>query len=159
MTGQLNLLLHNLPEEGEKGLTDYDSFKKHVTGNLSRSDITIILGTSGCGKTRLCLETLCHNFGLYLIACPYSIGSSDLDESACWTRDNIADKSSKDAEGIAVQAVISCVVGRLLLLQHLFDIAEKHNTTMVPKSWLFLQLNHTIFRDLRSIFRDVEVLM
>ncbi|RGB41977.1 hypothetical protein C1646_253918 [Rhizophagus diaphanus] len=155
INGRPNLLLHNLPEEGEKGLTDYDSFKKHVAESLPRGDKTIILGTSGCGKTRLCFETLCHNFGLYLIAYPYSIGSSDLEESARWTKDNITNKSSKDAEKIAVQAVISCVVGRLLLLQHLFDVAEEHNATMVPKSWLFLQLDHIIFRDLRLIFRDV----
>ena len=156
ISGQLNLLLHNLPEEGEKGLTDYDSFKKHVKAIRPRSDKTIILGTSGCGKTRLCFETLCHNFGIYLIAYPYGVGSMDLEQSARWTKDNIENKSAKDAERIAVQAVISCVVGRLLLLQHLFDVAKKHNATMAPRSWLFLQLGHILLIDLQLIFKNVS---
>jgi hypothetical protein len=83
---------------------------------LPRGDKTIILKTSDCGKTCLCFETLCHNFGLYLISYPYSIGSSNLEKAACWMRDNVADKSAKDAEGIAVQAMSSCVVGKAALL-------------------------------------------
>ncbi|CAI2193549.1 6713_t:CDS:2, partial [Funneliformis geosporum] len=102
----------------EQGLTDYDSFKKHVAESIPKSDKTIILRTSGYGKTRLCIETLCHNFGLYLIAFSYSIGSLDLEESACWMKDNIADKSAKVAEGIAVQTMITiiCITGSSLSL-------------------------------------------
>ncbi|CAB4426432.1 unnamed protein product [Rhizophagus irregularis] len=53
---------------------------------------------------------------------------------------------------------MSCIVGHLLLLKHLFNVAGQHNTIMVPKSWLFLQLSHIIIRELYLIFRDVEVL-
>jgi hypothetical protein len=155
VNGKPNLLLHNLPEKDEEGLTDYGSLKNHIKENLANSNKTIILGTSGCGKTRLCLEALCHNYGLYLIAYPYDVGSMDLEESARWTKDNIENKQPNEAERIADLAVMSCIVGRLFLLQHLFGVAEKHDIIMAPKSWLILQLNHTIIRELGSIFRKV----
>ncbi|CAB5388390.1 unnamed protein product [Rhizophagus irregularis] len=77
-----NILVANSSNspEGERGLTDYDSFEKHIKENLANS----ILGTSGCGKTRLCFEALCQNYGLYLVVFPYSVGSVDLEESARW---------------------------------------------------------------------------
>lgn len=69
----------------------------------------------------LCFEALCHNY-LYVVAFPYSIGPNNLELAASWTRDNIKSKQSKEAERLVGQAVMSCIVGRLLLLQH-FNIS------------------------------------
>ncbi|CAB4426554.1 unnamed protein product [Rhizophagus irregularis] len=56
-TNRIHILRHQ-KKIGERGLTDYDSFEKHIKENLANS----ILGTSGCGKTRLCFEALCQNY-------------------------------------------------------------------------------------------------
>uniref|UniRef100_U9STA2 Uncharacterized protein n=2 Tax=Rhizophagus irregularis TaxID=588596 RepID=U9STA2_RHIID len=58
--------MYNLPDQNEKG-----------NENLENSNKTVILGTTGCGKTRLCFEALSQNYGLYLVASPYSVGSVD----------------------------------------------------------------------------------
>ena len=105
------MLLHNLPEQGINSLADYNSLKDLIDDNFTNRDKIIILGTSSCGKTRLCFEALCHNYGLYLISFPYKIGSNDLEISSHWTKDNINNKGPKEILRIAERAVMSCIVG------------------------------------------------
>ncbi|CAI2167545.1 19380_t:CDS:10 [Funneliformis geosporum] len=79
---------------------------------LSTSGTTVVLGTFGCGKTRLCFEALYQNYGLYLVAYTYNIGSNELELAARWTKDNIENKQPKEAENLeewAIMPALDCI--------------------------------------------------
>ncbi|PKY47213.1 hypothetical protein RhiirA4_403205, partial [Rhizophagus irregularis] len=67
--------------------------------------MTIVMGTSGCGKTRLCLELLCRNYGLYFVAVPLSFGAKDFEDASVWTKNEIHGKEPDEAKKLAERAV------------------------------------------------------
>ncbi|PKC13645.1 hypothetical protein RhiirA5_496000 [Rhizophagus irregularis] len=128
---------------------------------------TVILGTSGCGKTRLCFEALCQNYGLYLVVLPYSVGSVDLEESARWTRDKIQDKQPKEAlrsgqelylifrdvEGLNsfCQTILKDIKDKFTeIFPIVYDEAQSH-TTYLPETFHSVQLNKDRARPFFSI--------
>ncbi|CAI2188787.1 18256_t:CDS:2 [Funneliformis geosporum] len=154
--GNPNLLLYNLPRKNEDCLTDCEHLEAELKRNAS-SSMTIIMGTSGCGKTRLCLELLCRNYGLYFVAESWNLGSDDLELATEWTKEKINVKPEPEpdeAKNIAECAVWSCITGRLFLLNHLFCMAKERDCAMEPKSWLIFQLNHRLISELSIRFRE-----
>src|SRR5688572_5485100 len=69
--GAPSLLLHKLPEPGPdcKPLTRAENVLKAMKQAIdNNSNMLIMLGVSGCGKTRTCYEVLCTTYGLYFVA-------------------------------------------------------------------------------------------
>lgn len=88
--GSPYLLLHALPEKGEKGLSAADRLLDTIKGtrNLYGGQATQLgrvlfaLGVSGCGKTRTVKEVLCAEFGFYLnFSTEHEAGTSVLGEA------------------------------------------------------------------------------
>jgi hypothetical protein len=158
LRGNPNLLLYNLPEQNGKFLTSCEDFLC-IEQNAISNNMTVILGTSGCGKTRLCLELLCRDYGLYFVTESWNLGSDDLELATEWTRDNINIKPEPEpdvAKNLAECALWSCIAGRLSLLKYLFCMAKERNSTMEPKSWLTFQLSNRLISELSIIFRKCD---
>ena len=153
--GNPNLLLYNLPRKNEDCLTNCEHLETDLKRNIVSNFMTIVMGTSGCGKTRLCLELLCRNYGLYFVAVPLSFGAMDLSSASEWTKNEIHGKEPDEAKKLAERAVWSCVTARLVLLNHLLEMAEKLKCVMEPKSWLIFQLSHQLVNLLPVKFRDM----
>ncbi|CAB4417403.1 unnamed protein product [Rhizophagus irregularis] len=153
--GNPNLLLYNLPGKNKDYLTNCVRLEKDLERNIVSSSMTIVMGTSGCGKTRLCLELLCRNYGLYFVAVPLSFGAKDFEDASVWTKNEIHGKEPDEAKKLAERAVWSCITARLVLLNHLLEMAEKLKCEMEPKSWLIFQLSHRLINLLPVKFRDI----
>ncbi|GBB89933.1 hypothetical protein RclHR1_01680004 [Rhizophagus clarus] len=150
--GNPNLLLYNLPRKNEDCLTNCEHLEADLKRNIVSSSMTVIMGTSGCGKTRLCLELLCRNYSLYFVAVPLSFGAKDLENASTWTENAIRGKKPNEVRKLAERAVWNCITARLVLLNHLFDMAKQLNCVMEPKSWLIFQLSNHLVNDLPVIF-------
>jgi hypothetical protein len=159
LCGIPNLLLYNLPEQDGEFLTSFEDFL-HIERHAISNNMIVIMGTSGCGKTRLCLELLCRDYGLYFVTESWNLGSDDLELATEWTKDNINIKPEPEpdvAKNLAECALWSCIAGRLSLLNYLFCMARERNSIMEPKSWLTFQLNSRLISELSIIFRKCDV--
>src|SRR6266542_331906 len=71
-----SLLLHNLPGNGIiQPITQVSSIQSAMSE--AKNHLLVLLGSSGCGKTRSCYELLCCNWGLYFVASRKGNGGSD----------------------------------------------------------------------------------
>ncbi|CAG8514898.1 11657_t:CDS:2, partial [Dentiscutata heterogama] len=149
-------VLHALPKQNKEGFANIESFEAYTSGEASYNGMSFVMGTSGCGKTHLCLELLCKEYGLYFVGEPSSFGSEDLKNAAEWTMKSI-NRFPEEAKLIAERAIWSCVTARLVLLHYLLKFAKQHDMVIEPKSWLFCQLFHPILDKLQKIFINVDI--
>ena len=138
------LLVHDLPKQGKKGWT-----KSSDLMQVGRR-MTTILGTSGSGKTRLCFELLCQQYGIYFVAVPSDVlGSTDMSAltSFCESVFHSALKGTEKASNFVTRGVKCLVLSRLLVLRRLLS-REK---VITPKDWLLFQIKPRV----EGIYRDI----
>ena len=71
-----SLLLHDFPNiDIRQAITQVSSIR--LAMGKAKNNLLVLLGTSGCGKTRTCYELLCCNWGLYFIASRKENGGSN----------------------------------------------------------------------------------
>ncbi|CAG8674378.1 8350_t:CDS:1, partial [Paraglomus occultum] len=96
--------------------------------------MVVILGTSGCGKTRTCFELLSLKWGLYFLVEPGDIiGSRDLVCVIAYLQQKLTrDKSMNHTLALAV--VRCALLSQLLILDYCC-----RETSFNPHCWLLLQ--------------------
>ena len=146
-----SLLLHNRPGDGQAHL-----FKNGQEFKWVHIDpVTIIVGTTGAGKTRAIFEYLCSNYGFYFLAenDNYSnYGSKDLTKFF----GELESIGCHDKNTGFVQRYMNCALAsRMHLLLQL-----KKRVGFTPKKWLLVQIMVTKETDylnyLTEIFRKAR---
>ncbi|CAG8667488.1 3714_t:CDS:2, partial [Paraglomus occultum] len=144
--GRPILLVHNLPERGKEGLTN----SKKLMQN--QEWLNTILGASGSGKTRLCFELLCQQYGFYLVTEPTpSLGSKDVFSftrfcESVFRNDNL--NGNPESSALVTRLVGCLLLARLIVLERLvIDRKRDHKIPITPKNWLLFQLNPTVEND------------
>ena len=138
------LLVHNLPEKGKKGWTKSSDLMQEGRR------MTTILGTSGSGKTRLCFELLCQQYGIYFVAVPSDVlGSTDMSAltSFCETIFGSALEGAKETSNVVTRGVKCLVLSRLLVLRRLLSRGK----VITPKNWLLFQTKPRV----EGIYHDI----
>ncbi|CAB4403844.1 unnamed protein product [Rhizophagus irregularis] len=74
LKGRPSLLLYNLPGGDHQPITQVTKIQSAM--KKAKNNLLVLLGTSGCGKTRTCYELLCCNWGLYFVALRKGNGGS-----------------------------------------------------------------------------------
>jgi hypothetical protein len=155
-----HLLINNLSSHISETLVN-------LTNSIKSSNLLVLLGTSGCGKTRTIFEYLSSHFGFYFTfkgsrEDQYIPGSSDfqfflnrtlnhLKTHPLTCPDNTIDDNQK-----YVDRFLQCIfAARLYLFEHL---RTKIGDLLTPELWLYIQLfPERIYVD--SLFSDlVEIL-
>lgn len=141
---------------------------------LIRSSLVILLGTSGCGKTRTIFEYLTQKYGLYFTfkgsrEDQYIPGSADFQFFLERMENRLKKYPSTDFETSAdnqkyVERFVQCIfIARLYLLDYL---RRKLGDRLTPEVWLYIQLFPervyavNLFTDMVEILRhtsDVEL--
>ena len=106
---------------------------------LSRFSLVILLGTSGCGKTRTIFEYLTQKYGLYFTfkgsrEDQYIPGSADFQFFLERMENRLKKYPSTDFETSAVQCIF---IARLYLFDYL---CRKLGGRLTPEVWLYIQL-------------------
>ncbi|KAK7044912.1 hypothetical protein R3P38DRAFT_182479 [Favolaschia claudopus] len=142
-------------------LHDLGSFKhdpilsSRVDELFARGKKTVLVNTSGSGKTRLAFEGLCRHWGLYFTVFNYGardLGSNDIanvidrleldlksDVSSSTEGSRRLEQNHALAEGLIARALLA----RLLIFRMFLDIANANQgglTEEHKKRWLMLQL-------------------
>lgn len=151
-----------------------DNLSRHISQTLdglieriSSSNLLVLLGTSGCGKTRTIFEYLFSHYGFYFTfkgsrEDQYIPGSSDFQYFLERTQNRLKEHPLTNPENTIddnqnyVDRFVQCMfVARLYLFDYLF---KKIGDRLTPELWLYIQLfPERIFVD--SLFSDlVEIL-
>ncbi|KAJ7108407.1 hypothetical protein C8R43DRAFT_1162224 [Mycena crocata] len=152
-------------------LTDLGSFGDDPTLLLRLKNIfvrgkkTVLVNTSGSGKTRLLFEGLCREWGLYFTAVKDTsrLGSRDISETvdALPQHDNFSSTLPTQSEELSEQLKINhleahrhfshALLSRLLVFRMFLDIAKEAGLTEEHKNrWLLLQLAPAL-----GLYRDI----
>jgi hypothetical protein len=127
-----NLLFWNL---GEIENYDIDRLKAIIQDKIRG----VIIGTSGCGKTRTIFETLCKTYGLYFNMKKSMEGN--LDFNCCiddLERYKNSEISPDTRHRVLEQNILCLVMSRLAVLEFLLEKSPK--SSMTPEMWLLIQL-------------------
>ncbi|CAG8768406.1 12967_t:CDS:1, partial [Rhizophagus irregularis] len=142
-----SLLLHNLSGDNSITINPITQVTTIQTAmRKAKNNLLVLLGTSGCGKTRTCYELLCENWGLYFVgARKGNGGSGDIEEieNYLWKNSKITE-NFEDNRRHADHVVRCLVLSRLLIL----DECIKSSSTFNPQRWLLLQTCQKIFGSL-----------
>jgi hypothetical protein len=136
--------LGSLASETSKNLLDRIKDKAHA----------VILGTSGCGKTRTVLETLCHTYGLYLTLKETGEEKAGLDNflDAIDDLDDLKNVEPEMRQQKLNESILCLVMSRLAVLEFLIqDLGAEISCQM----WLLIQLRFD-FSDLYDHFKDLS---
>ncbi|GBB86867.1 hypothetical protein RclHR1_01330021 [Rhizophagus clarus] len=84
----------------------------------AKNSLSVLLGTSGCGKTRTYYELLCENWGLYFVStCKGNGGSDDIDVIENHIRNCLTEDWEKNRN--KVDHITRCaVLSRLLIINY-----------------------------------------
>ena len=141
-----SLLLHDLPgSDIRQAITQVSSIRSAM--GKAKNNLLVLLGTSGCGKTRTCYELLCCNWGLYFISSRKGNGGSN-DIEMIKNFVGIGDYLTEDYEENRkkVDHIARCaILSRLFILTHCI----KSSSTFNPQRWTLLQVCQKIFGKLR----------
>ncbi|CAG8748302.1 23343_t:CDS:2 [Gigaspora margarita] len=150
-----SLLLYNLPGgsiQKHKPITRISDIQSAIA--KAKNNLLVMLGTSGCGKTRTCYELLCENWGLYFVASRKGNGGSgDIEAIENYLGEKITDDlkmNRKHAEHITRCAILS----RLLILNHCINLSFNPSTFNAQR-WLLLQICQKIFGKLYNYTDDI----
>lgn len=146
-----SLLLYNLPGDNvNHPITQVSAIQSAM--RKAKDNLLVLLGTSGCGKTRTCYELLCESWGLYFVgARKGNGGSGDIEaiESYLWENKMITDDFGNNR--LNANHVVRCLVlSRLLILNECIK-----SSTFNPQRWLFLQTCQNIFGALYDYSDDL----
>eukprot|EP00761_Pharyngomonas_kirbyi_P001777 gb/GECH01001781.1/.p1 GENE.gb/GECH01001781.1/~~gb/GECH01001781.1/.p1 ORF type:complete len:148 (+),score=19.08 gb/GECH01001781.1/:1-444(+) len=105
----------------------------HSASTNPKEQLALLLGVSGCGKTRVLYESLCEEYGI-IFDCSKSFEASspDLKEVVDGTKPKDRDTASLYFE--------RAICSRLLLLCSILSLAEENNQSFTPMCWLIFQL-------------------
>ena len=151
---KFSLLLHDLPEKGEK------SFFKSAQdfSNVRNDGLTVIVGTSGAGKTRSIFEYLCSHYGFYLLAENdeyVNYGSKELTLFFSKTVLKL-DRNNQAENSEFVERYMNCALASRIYL--FLELAKEVGFT--PKKWLLVQIlldsSNDYFLKLTDIFRKAS---
>ncbi len=162
-TARPHLLIDNLSASISSCLTE-------LSTRLIQTCLVILLGTSGCGKTRTIFEYLTKKYGLYFTfkgsrEDQYIPGSSDFQFFLERMENRLKKYPSTDFETAAdnqkyVERFIQCIfIARLYLLDYL---RRKLGDRLSPEIWLYIQLfpervyADNLFTDLVEILRHTN---
>ncbi len=147
-----SLLLHDLPgSDIRQAITQVSSIRSAM--GKAKNNLLVLLGTSGCGKTRTCYELLCCNWGLYFIASRKGNGGSN-DIEMIKNFVGIGDYLTEDYEENRkkVDHIARCaILSRLFILTHCI----KSSSTFNPQRWTLLQVCQKIFGKLYNYSDDI----
>ncbi|KAJ7641289.1 hypothetical protein FB45DRAFT_785291 [Roridomyces roridus] len=172
--GGPDMLLHNLGRlsSGEIGRRVDEVFKADNTKKH-----TVLLNTSGSGKTRVCFEGLCTVWGFYFTAWvdPYRHGSTDLqncmdriEEDGAFKKPSASSsplqlKDMQDNSAIAHNRFTEVMYSRLAIFELFCRVAKSMNGNRLEgkhrKWWLILQLKPSLKSgtgDSKDIFRELS---
>eukprot|EP01119_Soliformovum_irregulare_P017912 TRINITY_DN5396_c0_g1_i1.p1 TRINITY_DN5396_c0_g1~~TRINITY_DN5396_c0_g1_i1.p1 ORF type:complete len:1034 (-),score=100.41 TRINITY_DN5396_c0_g1_i1:40-3141(-) len=130
-----DLLLHNLRGTCNRAPTKQTENLIREAEKVKEADKGIVLmGPSGCAKTRTCCEVLSQRFGMY-----FTVGNGKNGESSdLMTMATYLDENLPRTEGVKY-AALHChalLLSRLLVLRKLLF----HGNGLVPYCWLLLQV-------------------
>ncbi|PVF91079.1 hypothetical protein CPB86DRAFT_421879 [Serendipita vermifera] len=166
-----SLLLHNL---GELNDDLHSSRFERITDIFSVERHSIIINTSGSGKTRLLLDGLCHHWGFYFVGAKGvdGIGSEDL--SKFFTELNIAedydhanearkkdrgnDAAFKHMQNVVHRRLSQLLLARFLLLNLLMEEARNTGGLKLEQHrrlWVLLQVQPERFGPMLKLKEDI----
>ncbi|KAF0475769.1 hypothetical protein F8M41_024572 [Gigaspora margarita] len=155
-----SLLLYNLPggSSVHQPITRISDIQSAVS--KAKNNLLVLLGTSGCGKTRTCYELLCHCWGLYFVAARRGNGGSgDIETIENYLFNKMTDNFEENRNK-AIHIVRCAILSRLLILDHCI---KSSLSTFIPQRWLLLQTSQSIFGKLYGydddIFRALMLLL
>ena len=158
-----DLLMHGLPlkisekelTQAEEGIVDLENDDENplreptkqvlhlghqMTQQKSQFNSMVLLGVSGCSKTRTIYEVFSKRIGLYFTATVCgNAGSHDVEWVTAFLEEKInleSDQSARDAIGL--QCVTVLLLGRLIVLDYILSILDPKDE-MLPYWWLLLQ--------------------
>jgi hypothetical protein len=170
LDGKPDLLLHELPititQEQLKELSQHPDIQiRPITRNIllltkkfnekgGPGSVALLIGVSGCGKTRSIYEVMSVHFGLYFTSSVGGNGGADDVESLCTLLKASPTLSDKLADHYA-----NCLLlARLMVFLHFLNNCPKIN----PYQWLLLQIKPAQFLRLKSgnnIFTELATLL
>eukprot|EP01088_Endostelium_zonatum_P019028 TRINITY_DN636_c2_g1_i9.p1 TRINITY_DN636_c2_g1~~TRINITY_DN636_c2_g1_i9.p1 ORF type:complete len:841 (-),score=76.97 TRINITY_DN636_c2_g1_i9:93-2615(-) len=118
--GKPSLLLHSLSNKCEftKTTGEVLSYYERCNADPSIGKITLLLGVSGCSKTRTCYEALCHERGIYLTSSTNLNGGwMDLEGIIDRIDELLVSKSDIDVEQCASHYLRCLLLSRLVVLE------------------------------------------
>ncbi|KAJ3378284.1 hypothetical protein HDU92_007509 [Lobulomyces angularis] len=115
---------------------------KPLKEKILNNEVIVLLGTSGCGKTRTIFEYLASNYGFFFTIKGSSNdsmpGSSDFKEFLRKMEIKLKTERGLDPNQGYVDRFILCIsIARLILFQYL---RKKWENIFTPEIWLFTQL-------------------
>ena len=160
-----DLLLHGLPlkisekelRQAEEGKIDVENDNEiplreptkqvlhlghRMTQLTCKSNCMVLLGVSGCSKTRTIYEVLSKRIGLYFTASVGGNGGSgDVERIAKLLQDKFnAEKLDEPArETIGLQYVSALLLSKLIVLDYVLSVLDPKDE-MFPYWWLLLQI-------------------
>ncbi|KAK6992726.1 hypothetical protein R3P38DRAFT_2568906 [Favolaschia claudopus] len=150
LSGQNMLPLLILQDLGS--FTHDPILSSRVDNLFVRGKNTVLVNTSGSGKTRLAFEGLCHSWGLYFtVKSPWvqDLGSPDIDAMIQTLERRLKEVSprlpaSQQLEknhAVAERYISRTLLARLLVFRLFLQIAKEHGLTEdLRMRWLMLQL-------------------
>ncbi|RUS29822.1 hypothetical protein BC938DRAFT_480193 [Jimgerdemannia flammicorona] len=148
--GRPSLLLHNLPGDSTSVSTIATAALDAMRPVGMEDNLLIMLGTSGCGKTRTCLEILCSTWGIYFVAGKENLGSKDIALMESYLTPlmtGVFDNNRSHAEHYTKCALLA----RLLILDHC--VAKSPSFT--PQRWMLIQVVQDIFKKMYGYYGDI----
>ncbi|RUS25361.1 hypothetical protein BC938DRAFT_472283, partial [Jimgerdemannia flammicorona] len=148
--GRPFLLLHNLPGDSTSVSTTATAALDAMRQEGMRDNLLIMLGTSGCGKTRTCFEILCSTWGIYFVAGKEYLGSKDIALMESYLTPLMTgnfDNNRSHAEHYTKCALLA----RLLILDHC--VAKSPSFT--PQRWMLIQVVQDIFKKMYDYYGDI----
>ncbi|CAG8482141.1 8995_t:CDS:2, partial [Paraglomus brasilianum] len=139
--GYPSLLLHALPGDVKEDNQPITQAKSIITAmNGAKNNMLVLLGTSGCRKTRTCYEVLCLCWGFYFTASRKGNGgSSDIESIRSFIKASLRAVMNEDDanfnHNIAEDATHCIILSRLFILHYCRSTQE----TFSKQRWLLLQ--------------------
>ncbi|CAG8628513.1 4925_t:CDS:2, partial [Gigaspora rosea] len=150
-----SLLLYNLPGgiiEKHQPITRISDVQSAIA--KAKNNLLVMLGTSGCGKTRTCYELLCENWGLYFVASNQGNGGSgDIRVIENYLEHRITEDLEMNHE-LAEHITRCAILSRLLILNHCINLSINLSTFNAQR-WLLLQICQKIFGRLYNYNNDI----
>ncbi|GJJ67999.1 hypothetical protein EMPS_00345 [Entomortierella parvispora] len=142
-----SFLLDNISSTLDPKASSQALWRRFLETRKERNRVLAIIGTSGCGKTRTCLEVLGAHYGIFFTAVqPKSmIGSSDLSDA-----DKEISKLLKAGDYVNNWRYAEMIAGRLLFIRlAVLRYLLRTDSNLTPKRWLMFQLmQHRFCKDL-----------
>ncbi|PKC63978.1 hypothetical protein RhiirA1_463055 [Rhizophagus irregularis] len=140
LKGRPSLLLYNLPGGDHQPITQVTKIQSAM--KKAKNNLLVLLGTSGCGKTRTCYELLCCNWGLYFVALRKGNGGScDIESIEGYLRLNNMITDDFESNRQHADHIVRCLIlSRLLILNECIK-----KSTFKPQRWFLLQTYQNIF--------------